>query len=290
MPRASWQTRSRALAGFAILTGTMLATANAAADVQQCAGAAERAQQFRDDGKYRSARAELLTCGREECPAMVRRDCMQWLNEVNQASPSVVVRAKDAAGADLGDVQVTIDGEVATDRIDGKPILVDPGPHVVGGRAPGLPAVEQNVIIQAGEKNRLIELRFATGNAPSDAPSAPPTSRGSTYGAAPWIIGGLGVASLAVAGTFAALGLSERSDLRLQPCASTATCSPSDVDSVHTKFLVADISAGVGIVALGVATFLFLTSGPKGDAAARPRIDVRAQGNAASATITARFH
>ncbi len=57
---------------------------------------------------------------------------------------------------------------------------------------------------------------------------------------------------------FAISGSSEKSDLRAR-CGSR--CSDAEVASLKTRYILADVSLGVGIVALGVATYLWLTHG-----------------------------
>ncbi|MBC7018191.1 hypothetical protein, partial [Salmonella enterica] len=62
---------------FAVLaaTTTLLVAESAARadDREQCAAAADQAQQLRDEGKYRRAREQLLVCARDVCPAPIKR-------------------------------------------------------------------------------------------------------------------------------------------------------------------------------------------------------------------------
>jgi len=60
-----------------------------------------------------------VACSNPACPAVVKRDCDQWLTEMDASLPSVVVAARDATGRDLVDVRVTIDGTVLTQSWDG---------------------------------------------------------------------------------------------------------------------------------------------------------------------------
>jgi hypothetical protein len=57
--------------------------------------------------------------------------------------------------------------------------------------------------------------------------------------------------------TLGVLGKSQRDDLR-DSCAPS--CPEDDVGSVRTKLILADVSLGVGVVSLGVATYLFIAS------------------------------
>ena len=68
----------------------------------------------------------------------------------------------------------------------------------------------------------------------------------------------MGAAGLASFTYFALSGRSDHSDLeRCKP-----DCTESDVNSVHTKYLIADISLGVSVAALGVAAYLLLVDQP----------------------------
>ena len=72
-----------------------------------------------------------------------------------------------------------------------------------------------------------------------------------------YALAGVGAVALGSFAFFAVTGKSDENDLR-DRC--SPNCPESDVDSVRTKYLVADISLGVGIASLGAATFLFVTS------------------------------
>jgi hypothetical protein len=241
-----------------LAVSSLLAPRVARADAAACVAAAERFQQERDEHKYRAARVDLAICGREDCPATVRSDCVHWLLELDSAVPTLVVRVRDPAGVELDDAEVAIDGEVVSERTDGKPIFVDPGSHVVRVRARGGAVKEQRLVVQTGEKNRIVELRFGGASAANSGAKSGDAMTERRSGALPWVLGAGGILALGAGGVFAAVALSDRSDLRAQPCAATATCSRGDVDRVNRELLFADIGIGVGIVALGIAAYLFL--------------------------------
>ena len=48
--------------------------------------------------------------------------------------------------------------------------------------------------------------------------------------------------------------------IQSDPCAEKKTCDPNDVDAAKKKQLVGDILAGVGIVSIGVAGYMWLSS------------------------------
>jgi hypothetical protein len=247
---------------FAVLaaTTTLLAveTAARADDREQCASAADQAQQLRDEGKYRRAREQLLVCARDVCPAPIKRDCLEWLSQVESTAPTVVFGAKDGS-KDLSDVKVYVDGAAVTERLDGKPVQMDLGKHTVKFEYQGQ-TKEEDVIIGAGQKNRNVTMTFggaaAAGGGPT-GPSGPAPAEGGGGSLVPAIIvGSIGVVAL---GSFAIFGLGGKSDVSDLEKNCKPHCAQSDVDAAKTKLLIADISLGVGIVALGVATYLVIT-------------------------------
>jgi hypothetical protein len=71
----------------------------------------------------------------------------------------------------------------------------------------------------------------------------------------PWIVGGLGVASLGAAGVMTYWGRKDNDALR--QC--TPNCDPASTQHIKRLYLGSDIAAGVGLAALGVATWLYIT-------------------------------
>jgi hypothetical protein len=199
-----------------------------ATDAKTCIDESERAQHARAAGKLREAREHLLRCGDESCPAIVRRDCAKWQSEVTELLPGVVLGAKDPKGADLFDVNVTLDGEPLVTHLDGKAVAVDPGAHTFTFTVSGQPPVAERVLVKEGEKARALNVTFAAApRAGEPAPSAPPRP-GATGGeghrgghsVAPWILVGVGstIAFTGVVMYLAAPALPSNCD------AATSTC------------------------------------------------------------------
>ncbi|HEU4406333.1 MAG TPA: hypothetical protein VFS43_13795 [Polyangiaceae bacterium] len=241
-----------------------------------CADAHYEAQKARDEGKLLETRRRLVACSQEGCPRAVSRECAEWLVEVEKALPSLVLKAVDARGGDVFDVEASENGERIELRPDGKAFAVDPGPHVYrfehGGQA-----VEERVLVREGEQRRALVVTFDRVNVPPPAPpprapGPPPAAapgRGRHLTAASVALGGVGVAAL---GAFAFFGATGRSDYRRLRDDCGRSCAPGDVDDVRGKLLVADLSLGVGVVSLAAASVLWLTSAdpaPPGAAGAR---------------------
>lgn len=240
-------------------------------DREQCASSAEQAQQLRDEGKYRRAREQMLLCARDSCPGPIKSDCGKWLAELDRDAPTVVFGARDDRGADVLDVKVSMDGVSIQEKLDGKPVLVDSGEHTFKFEAKDGTVKEEKVLLRAAEKARPITVTFSgAGSASAGAGGGGAgggggeTREGSIV--PPLVVGGIGVVAL---GGFAVFGIGGKSDVDdLENRGCKPNCPQSDVDSARTKLIIADISLGVGLVALGVATYMFFT---------RPKVDTKVQ-------------
>jgi hypothetical protein len=158
----------------------------------------------------------------------------------------------------LVDVTVSIDGVVVANKLDGKPIPVDPGAHTFHYESATVAVpIEEHMLIREGETNRTVTVTFPAPPAPVAIPATAaflPRARSSLA----YILGGVGVVTI---GLGAALGLSANADVSTAREAAPAGCAPncpeSRVDPIKTKYVLADVSFGVGIVSLGVATYFF---------------------------------
>jgi hypothetical protein len=260
--------RARTVGYLALAMGCFATRRALADDKLICVRAADAAQEQRSAGRLREARASLHTCAREICPALVRSDCTQWLAEVEASMPTIVIRAENARGEDLADVQIELDGHRLTDRLEGLPIDVDPGPHVLTWRRDGKVA-QQDIVVHTAEKNRSVMLRIDSGETLPTARTsgAPPSEDHFRPAAAAWIFAGLAVVGATSFAYFGLQGRSEVSDMR-HDCAGH--CPASQVDAAQQKLLIADISLGAAVVSAGLATYVFWTAAsPKAVAPAR---------------------
>ena len=267
------------------------------AEKKGCVNAYEGAQRARKVGHLVESRGELVACGGDQCPAVVRSECIRWLEEVDRSLPSIVVSAKDASGRDTMLVRVTVDGRPFLERLDGKSSVIDPGPHALRFELPGATPVEQQVVVNQGEKNRPIVVSFE----PDQAPATPvpvarehtaplPADASSGPSALPYVVGAIGVVGIGAFAAFALAGKAGEHELRDRGCAPL--CDRGEVDAVRHKYLIADISLGVGVVALGAAAYLLLSGDHTPAAsttAARPALDLGPVAGGAGMTWSGRF-
>ena len=240
-----------------LASGLLLApAAHAGETAEACAAASEAGQLLRMQARLKDARAQFMTCVKDECPGVVKKDCARFLADLDEAQPSIVLGARDQAG-DLVDVRVSFDDVRVTTRLDGKALTVDPGEHRLRFEADGHVPAELTVVIRIGERNRLVSVVLPVAAA-ATPPAPPPPPRDRRSPAFALVMGGVGVAAL---GTFAAFGLAARNDVqRLRDHCGTH-CTDDEVSPARRKALIADVSLGVALVSLSLSTWAFVRLG-----------------------------
>jgi hypothetical protein len=261
-----------ALAASVVTLITLVAPAVAQAQpkvtAQQCNSAYESAQVSRKARKLRAARQDLLLCSQSQCPGPIAADCGPWLREVESALPSVVVVARDASGADVTALKVSVDGAVLASHLTGEPIDVDPGEHTFVFEPEHGAKVEQKLLVNVGEKHRIVQVAVRS-EPPAPLPPGPVPIKDTPHPAdeerhgsfVPGIVVGVvGVASLA-----ASLGLyfnaKSAADGLRATCAPN--CNPSDVDALRTKGIASDVTFGVGVAGIGTGVLLMILLRPQ---------------------------
>ena len=279
----------------------------------ECVSASEQGQQLRDDGKYLRAREEFQACSRPVCPRVVSSLCTQWAHDLDENTPTLVVGAKDAQGVDVVDAHATLDGAPLVDRLDGKPVAVDPGPHLLRVTREGSPPVEQKIVVRAGERSRVVTLTFAgptspaaVGATPSPAPGTDSGAHGSSGVGRGLTTGTLGVVALGAIASGVYLGLHStslagsastlRGSIPSNACtdASPQVCQDLSgaVDAQNRDATLAKVfyvSGGV-LVAGAAAVWLFWPKAtPKADEAARVWLVPSASSLGGSLGLAGRF-
>lgn len=213
-----------------------------------CARAYEGAQVQRSEGRWLDARVSFRACAQQECPSLVRTDCGRWLQDLEEVMPSIVVQAT-ADGAEIFDVRVMIDGQKVKDRLDGKAIAADPGPHTLRYEAAGFAPIEAKIVIREGEQFRPIAVAFRAAT-----PAAPRTVR--PVPSSVWIASG---AALVATGSFVGWGLAGRARRQELETSCAPFCEPGAIDAVRTRYVVADVSLAIAALSLGAAAFFYFT-------------------------------
>lgn len=237
----------------------MLAAPGARAEVPpppqapQCIELHARGQDLRREGRLLQAEQALQACSRDlECPGVISTECAQMLEQLRPSIPTLVFAAIDAQGRDTADVQVYVESEQRLDKLPIQAVEFNPGRYQFRFVGPSGEVVEKTLLLREGEKNRRVVIDFR----PVDPPPVPgpgPESSGSGVPVASYVLGGLGILGL---GSFTYFGLQGK--LLEDDC--SPRCSNDQIDDLRRNYLIADISLGVGIAALGAATIVFLAS------------------------------
>lgn len=256
----------------------------------ECSAAYEKSQELKTATKLRQAREQLLVCAQSECPDFIKRDCSKWLGEVDATLPTVVFSAK-AGGKDITDVKVMAGGEVLAESLDGRAVPWDPGSQTFVFESAEFGQKEVTFVVKEGQKAQSVEVSFGDAGGTGDGGSG--ASFDSTKAddkTLAYVLGGVGVVGLGAFGFFALSGKSDEDGLA---CAPSKSCTDDDIDPIKQKYLLADISLGVGVVSLGIATYLFLkpsgNAEPAGDSARAMRVDVAPVTGGGFASVSGRF-
>jgi hypothetical protein len=228
----------------------------------ECVAAHADAQLLRKKEQLSEAREKLSLCAHKTCPALVQKDCTQWLAEVDAEQPTIVVVAKDENGNDTLDVRVSLDGRLVSESLVAGAVAVDPGEHTLVFEHGSAKPIEVKLVLRAGEKGRRVDADFSANVVkPPIDDTGESTLRIPT---ASWILWGVGGAAMISWAYFGISGRARESDLS-SSCAPH--CSQDDVDGLKRKYLIADVSLGVGVVAIAIGTVLMLStaSDPKND-------------------------
>lgn len=250
-----------------LLLGAVLLPGVARADDKAaCLDAAAKGQRLRGSHQLVEAREQMRACAAAQCPGVVQADCARWLDEIDAALPTVVLTAKSGAGVDLFDVRVSVDGKPVASKLDGQAHAMNAGPHTFHFQGADGTSVDQEALIKEGEKNQIVSVVIGAAPASTPAPASLPATVPQTQPTASsplrtvgWVLGGAGVAGLAVGTVF---GLVAVSDKNAAHCVNDL-CDPGKASGIKSAALISDIgwiSGGV-LLAAGTALVLFAPSG-----------------------------
>ncbi len=194
-----------------------------------------------------------------------------------------------ASSAPAGTV-VKCDGRALAEAELGVPVPTDPGEHSCVAVAAGRAESPQTITLkEAGQGT----LEVAPGDPlPGPGPGARPTptilAGGNSKRTIGLIVGGVGVAGLALAGVSGLVLLGEKSAVD-SGCQGKTNCNAdaqSAISANKTWLPVNTVAWIVGIAGVGVGAFLVLTSGKDGAPAARVGATLLPGGGGASAQVT----
>jgi hypothetical protein len=257
----------------------------------ECAEAFEQSQRLRNSFRYVAATAKALRCANPECGAVLSEECGKLYSELEAATPSIVLGARNEDGEELRSVAVSIDGEARRLPLDGTPLLLDPGNHEFTFIADGFEPLRQTVMILAGERFRPVIGELESKHVPPDteAPKARQETgpRGERAGPplASYVLGGIGVVGFAGFVGFRMAGANEYDSLArdCQP-----TCAQESVDAARQKYVFSYVGLAIGGAASIAAVTLYLAS-PSKRSPASATLQLRQLPSGMAAHLTGHF-
>lgn len=150
----------------------------------------KNAQRRAHAGRLREAKDLMMKCASASCGSFLLHACTSRYTQLDADIPSVVPLVTDGSGQPLADVQVVMDGQLLTDKLDGHALPVDPGRHEFSFIVRGENIDTQTLLIATGQRNRPLSTALpATGEAShrksTVAAAAPPPAPEPSPKAAP---------------------------------------------------------------------------------------------------------
>lgn len=214
------------------------------------------AQRQRRAKKLIEAKTAMRECAISECPTMIQQDCLQWIQSIDEQTPSIVFSI-EADGKPATAAKVTIDGR-EVDASAGAAVPLNPGPHTYVVSNPPYAPQSGSLNVLEGQRFRVFSVRFELPKPATPRPLPRPLTRTETVRPVPlgtWLLLGVGVAG---AGAFAGMGLTGQAQEEELKEVCSPNCTDHDTKSMRSLYLGADIAAGVGAAALIAAGVVFV--------------------------------
>jgi len=286
-----------------------------AIELEQAGNYTQALEQFRDVGQVRmtpQVRFHIASCeeklgrlvtalgGYELALADADNVGEDFKNEVDSAVtrlragiPKLLIQR--GPGAEAAEIQ--LDGVSLGASSVGVSVPLDPGPHSVNAKAPGFLAFSQTVTVAENEQKTVdVEL---TAEPQPEAPSPngsvtePVDLNGKLHPRlVPYVIGGVGIASLIGSGVLFALRQSTLSDLEDKCGPDRKSCPSSaraEVDNLKLYNTTAQVALGLGVVGVGAAVTLLLLQNKQSPTTAGLVFAPDAPNALAGASLSGRF-
>jgi hypothetical protein len=233
--------------GFALVL--VANTALAERDPAECIAAHASAQELSDSGRLSEARRKFESCATSDCPKLVQKDCKVLGRAVEEAIPTLNLTVLEHHGQALAAFSVEVDGTALPPEASHRPIAVDPGNHRIRVLVSGRQAADVVIPVRKEEKNQSAVIQLTE-----------PDTAASKARTAGYVLAGVGAAGLLSFGIFGILGYQDQHELKEKSGQPGVGNDYGLADSMRQKYLIADVSLGIGLVSLGAATYLLLTT------------------------------
>jgi hypothetical protein len=230
---------------------------------EQCLESHRQSQKAQNEQKLIEAREYARICTSVACPGLLVSDCARWLSDLEQRIPSVVFEVR-LNGKRNRSATVYADGKRVDDWDRGEAFRMDPGDHEFRFELENQEPITDSVMLAEGIRFRVVSAEFTTATPTESDATGKPAAREQSFSEnhrtrpTPFIVYpllGLGVLGTASFATFAILGRTKENDLS-KSCKHS--CTDDQVSTVSNRYLIADISVGVGVASLIAAGVVYL--------------------------------
>ena len=150
----------------------------------------------------------------------------------------------------------------------GVAIPVDPGEFAISAKAPGFEPWQTTVTVDEAQRSSVTVPRLTPLPPPPPKPKKPPEPKpsesaddGSSQRLAGYVVGGAGLIALGVGGYFGIRAVSKASES--DDHCNGNLCDPRGLelnDEADTAATISNVAVGIGIVGVGVGTYLLVTA------------------------------
>ncbi len=226
------------------------------------------------------------------------------IKDLSARIPKVVIKRGDGAEA----ASIELDGVRLGVSSIGVPVPVDPGPHTISAKAPGHEPFSKTMSVKE-KQQETVEIVLKKTPTPAEGNGSSSGSTGPVGGepppalpkphskVLPFVVGGIGVASLAASGVFYFVLRNGQISKLNDACGSNHNACPASsrtyYDNAKTDTLISQITLGVGVVGVGAAVVLLVTGKHSHKAKPADKAGLRllpaAPGTEAGASLVGRF-
>lgn len=237
------------------------------------------------EGKTATAWAEYIEAGnlarrdgRADRAASAQKRAAELETKLSRLTISVAPATRPLAG-----LEIKRDGQLVPASAIGSALPVDPGEHVIEASAPGKRPARVAVSLGADGDQKTADVPELADARQAPSPPAATSSRPApepggmhprrTIG---FIVGGVGLASVAVGGLFGLRAISKADESR-DRCPTSRCADPSAIelnDDAASAATMSNVLIGVGAVGLAAGAFLVLTAPSRAQTARRMHVDV----------------
>jgi hypothetical protein len=123
------------------------------------------------------AREAALTCAAPACPEPVRAECAAWFRDLERSVPTLRLQVTDAAGVEVTNAEIYLDGIRTAIRVAPQEMRLDPGGHEIVVRTAGGARGRARVTVLRGDPPRSLVMVLSASTVPGEARAKATTAR-----------------------------------------------------------------------------------------------------------------